>query len=120
MLDPDGRQSSSAGLQTASAILPATPTARLCRPRAYRERPSFGRLAALGDQLEGVRKRMKDGRDKPDTCPGVAGFTEEDWRALDAIKPIERRAHESLSGASSGPWLSSLPLASAALASKEI
>ncbi len=48
---------------------------------------SFGRLAALGDQLEGVRKRMKAGRDKPDTCKGVVGFAEEDWRELDAIKP---------------------------------
>jgi uncharacterized protein YjbI with pentapeptide repeats/class 3 adenylate cyclase len=45
-----------------------------------------GRLAALGDQLEGLRKRMKEGREKPDTCKGVAGFTEEDWRALDALK----------------------------------
>jgi hypothetical protein len=44
-----------------------------------------GRLAALGDQLEGVRNRMKDGRKKPDDCKGVAGFTEADWRALDAI-----------------------------------
>jgi uncharacterized protein YjbI with pentapeptide repeats len=44
------------------------------------------RFAALGDQLEGLRKRMKDGRDKSE-CPGVAGFTEDDWRALDAIKP---------------------------------
>jgi Pentapeptide repeats (8 copies) len=48
-----------------------------------------GRLPALGDQLESVRKRMKDGRKKPDTCKGVAGFTEDDWRRLDAIKPAE-------------------------------
>ena len=47
----------------------------------------FGRLAALGDQLDGVRKRMKAGREKPEDCQGVAGFTEEDWRNLDAIKP---------------------------------
>ena len=47
------------------------------------------RLAALGDQLERVRKRMKEGRDKPDACKGVAGFTDEDWRKLEAIKPIE-------------------------------
>jgi uncharacterized protein YjbI with pentapeptide repeats len=46
-----------------------------------------GRLAALGGQLEGVRKRMKEGREKPEACKGVAGFTEEDWRRLDAIKP---------------------------------
>jgi uncharacterized protein YjbI with pentapeptide repeats len=55
-------------------------------------RPDFvgsGRLAALGTQLEGVRKRLKAGREKPEDCKGVAGFTEEDWRRLDAIKPTE-------------------------------
>ena len=46
-----------------------------------------GRLAELGDQLEGVRKRMKDGRKNPDACQGVAEFTVEDWRNLDAIEP---------------------------------
>ena len=56
--------------------------------RALIGRP-VGRLAKLGDQLEGVRKRMKEGRDKPDACKGVVGFTEEDWHNLDAIKPIE-------------------------------
>jgi hypothetical protein len=45
------------------------------------------RLAALGDQLEVVRVRMKAGREKSDACIGVAGFTEKDWLALDAIKP---------------------------------
>jgi uncharacterized protein YjbI with pentapeptide repeats len=49
---------------------------------------AFSRLPSLGDQLDAVRKRMKDGREKPDACKGVAGFTEEDWRRLDAIKPI--------------------------------
>jgi hypothetical protein len=53
------------------------------------EDTSDSRLALLGDQLESVRKRMKDGRDKPDGCRGVAGFTEDDWRRLDAIKPTE-------------------------------
>jgi hypothetical protein len=28
---------------------------------------------------------MKAGREKPDACKGVAGFTEDDWRALDAL-----------------------------------
>ena len=46
-----------------------------------------GRLAALGDQLEGARTRMREGRTTPDRCAGVAGFTEEDWRRLEAIKP---------------------------------
>lgn len=39
--------------------------------------------------MEGVRKRLKAGREKPEDCKGVAGFTEEDWRRLDAIKPTE-------------------------------
>jgi uncharacterized protein YjbI with pentapeptide repeats len=39
------------------------------------------------NQFEGPRKRFKAGREKPETCPGVAGFSEEDWRKLDAIKP---------------------------------
>jgi uncharacterized protein YjbI with pentapeptide repeats len=47
------------------------------------------RLAALGDQLAVVRDRMEQGRKMSETCPGVAGFTEDDWRQLDAIKPIE-------------------------------
>jgi uncharacterized protein YjbI with pentapeptide repeats len=47
---------------------------------------SSDRLAALGDRLEGLRKRMKDGRYKPEKCLGVADFTEEDWRKLDAVK----------------------------------
>lgn len=49
----------------------------------------YGRLAALGDQLSLIRTRIKEGRGDPDTCLGVAGFTEDDWRALDAIKPTE-------------------------------
>jgi uncharacterized protein YjbI with pentapeptide repeats len=47
------------------------------------------RLAALGDQLDGVRRRLKDGRKNPEACPGVADFTEDDWRRLDAIKPVQ-------------------------------
>lgn len=62
--------------------------------RALVGRPDSGDpgcLAALGDQLEGVRKRMKDGRENSETCPGVAGFTEDDWRKLDALKPPAAR-----------------------------
>jgi hypothetical protein len=47
------------------------------------------RFGALGDQLDSVRQRMKAGREQPDVCKGVAGFTENDWRELDAIKPTE-------------------------------
>ena len=39
--------------------------------------------------MEGLRTRMKAGRDKPEVCKGVVGFTEEDWRTLDAIPPTE-------------------------------
>jgi len=45
------------------------------------------RLAALGEQLDRVRDRMKAARKNPETCPGVAGFTEDDWRVLEAIRP---------------------------------
>ena len=48
-----------------------------------------GGLAALGDQLDPVRARMEEGRKTPEKCPGVTGFTEEDWRQLEAIKPTE-------------------------------
>jgi uncharacterized protein YjbI with pentapeptide repeats len=50
---------------------------------------SLSRLRLLGDQLDGVRKRMIAGREKPDACKAAAGFTEDDWRRLDAIEPIQ-------------------------------
>ena len=43
------------------------------------------RLSTLGEQLNVVRDRMKEGRKNREACPGVAGFTEDDWRALDAL-----------------------------------
>jgi hypothetical protein len=46
-------------------------------------------LASLGDELAGVRERMKAGRDKPDACRGIAGFAENGCRTLEAIKPTE-------------------------------
>lgn len=48
---------------------------------------SYGRLSTLGDQLSTVLGRMKAGRRWPESCPGVAGFSEDDWRALDAVRP---------------------------------
>ena len=45
------------------------------------------RLAALGDQLDTVRARMEEGRKAPERCAGVVGFTEDDWRRLETIKP---------------------------------
>ena len=50
------------------------------------------RLAALGDQLVAFRTRLEEGRKEPEKCPGVTGFTEDDWRRLDAIKPAVETA----------------------------
>jgi hypothetical protein len=46
-------------------------------------------LAALGDELSNVRARLEEGRKTPEKCPGIAGFTDEDWRRLEAIKPAQ-------------------------------
>ena len=65
-------------------------------------RPWATRLPSLGDQLEGVRRRMK---------ADVVGFTEDDCASpasrQDQAQP--RRARRSLSGAVSGPRLSPPP-----------
>jgi hypothetical protein len=45
------------------------------------------RLPKLGDQLEDVRRRMEAGRENPTSCPGVVGFSQGDWRALEALMP---------------------------------
>ena len=58
-------------------------------PYVARNLIDSARLPALGDQLEGVRKRMKDGREKPEACSGIVGFTEEDWQKLDGLKSVE-------------------------------
>ncbi len=63
----------------------AKPTAAALRARVE----AALRLAAVGDQLDRVRNRMKAARNNPETCPGIAGFTEDDWRRLDAIKPAQ-------------------------------
>jgi uncharacterized protein YjbI with pentapeptide repeats len=44
-----------------------------------------GRLAALGRDIAIVSDRMKAGRNEPSACPGVEGFEERDWIALDAL-----------------------------------
>ena len=49
---------------------------------------SDSRLATLGDQLDGVRERMNAARKNPESCPGVVGFTKDDWRGLEAIEPV--------------------------------
>jgi hypothetical protein len=40
----------------------------------------------FGDRLDGVRQRLQSARNSLETCPGVAGFAEDDWRRLDAIR----------------------------------
>jgi hypothetical protein len=45
------------------------------------------RLAVSGDGYEVVRTRMEEGRKTPEKCPGVVGFTEDDWHRLEKIKP---------------------------------
>jgi uncharacterized protein YjbI with pentapeptide repeats len=53
----------------------------------YVARRLIRHLIVLGYQVAVVRDRMEEGRKTPEKCPGVAGFTEEDWRELEAIKP---------------------------------
>jgi uncharacterized protein YjbI with pentapeptide repeats len=50
------------------------------------------RLAALGDQFAAFRAHLEEGRKTPEKCPGVAGFTEGDWRRLEAIQPVQSAA----------------------------
>jgi uncharacterized protein YjbI with pentapeptide repeats len=47
----------------------------------------LGLFVVLGDELAAVRARMKEGRKSPEMCPGVAGFLERDWSALEDIEP---------------------------------
>jgi uncharacterized protein YjbI with pentapeptide repeats len=109
--DPDGAQSR----QRLSTILGDLVCGRYGAPYVARgfvwqhigvcEATKTPRLAVLGDQIGFVRKRMEQGRKSGEgkglfgslaetlattqSCPGVAGFTETDWRWLDAIKPFE-------------------------------
>ena len=47
------------------------------------------RFTEFGEHLVPVRARLKEGRAKLTACPGVAGFSEADWQALDNIKAEE-------------------------------
>jgi hypothetical protein len=90
-LDPDGSRHRQR-LAILLGDLVCTPEGAPYVARRLVGQPDFvdrGRLVALGDQLAAVRDRMTEGRKTPEKCPGVSGFTENDWRALDAIKPIE-------------------------------
>ncbi len=62
----------------------------------------FLALARLGDQLETVRSRLKAGRRQPAKCPGTRGFTEADWRQLEAIRPSAMVRFDSWAAAGSG------------------
>ncbi len=44
-----------------------------------------GRLAATGAEIGRVAARMKAAQKTPSDCPGVAGFNESDWAALEAL-----------------------------------
>jgi hypothetical protein len=39
------------------------------------------------DQFAGARAWRKEGRKSPKNARASSGFTEDDWRALEAIKP---------------------------------
>jgi hypothetical protein len=41
----------------------------------------------LSDRRDGVVERLRSARESPQICPGVSGFTQNDW---DRLKPITR------------------------------
>ncbi len=49
-----------------------------------------GRLAATRNDIARLAARMKAAQKTPSDCPGVAGFTESDWAALDALVAAAR------------------------------
>jgi uncharacterized protein YjbI with pentapeptide repeats len=46
-----------------------------------------GRLEAAGSQVAAVADRLRKGRSDLATCPGIEGFTDQDWRDLDRLIP---------------------------------
>jgi uncharacterized protein YjbI with pentapeptide repeats len=46
---------------------------------------SFGEM--FSDRRDGVLERLRFARNSPQTCPAVAGFTEDDWQRLEPVKP---------------------------------
>jgi uncharacterized protein YjbI with pentapeptide repeats len=89
LLDPDGLQHRRRLADRLGDLACSAEGAPYVARSLIRWSPAHARLSALGDQLEGVRKRMKEGHEEPETCPGVIGFTEADWQALDAIPPTQ-------------------------------
>jgi uncharacterized protein YjbI with pentapeptide repeats len=45
-------------------------------------------MEKFGQRQDGVLERVRSARNNPQTCPGIAGFTDDDWRRLEPIKPI--------------------------------
>ena len=55
------------------------------RPYIARGLLANGRLLDTGRDIALVADRMKKAKDDPSVCPGVAGFDDKDWTALDAV-----------------------------------
>ena len=64
---------------------------RICaddsKPHVARGMMRNGVLSQTGEALEDIKEEMRSNRDKIDNCPGVAGFTDADWAALDEVSP---------------------------------
>ena len=54
-------------------------------PHVARALMSNGRMAATGLEIATIADRLRRGKTDPKTCPGVEGFTENDWAQLDQV-----------------------------------
>ena len=52
----------------------------------------YGQIAAIGTETATVADRLRKGKTDPAACPGVKGFTDEDWALLDQIVAAEAAA----------------------------
>jgi hypothetical protein len=43
------------------------------------------RLRSMGLQVAAIAERLRKGKSDPSTCPGVTGFTDDDWAKLDQL-----------------------------------
>lgn len=57
----------------------------LSPPHTARGLIRSGRIAATGAAIGMFADRLRKGRTDPTTCPGVRGFTDEDWTRLDKL-----------------------------------
>jgi uncharacterized protein YjbI with pentapeptide repeats len=48
------------------------------------------RFESLGEQLDGVKARLKKARTDRVTCPGVLEFKDNDWQKLEEMLPVDR------------------------------